>query len=55
MTQMSVEVRITFNEKSYSLERERHDYWPIAGESIQGFVRETLTEVIADIERLESQ
>lgn len=52
---MSVEVRIAFNDKTYRLERERRDYWPNPDEDITGFVRETLTEVIADIERLESK
>jgi len=52
---MRVEVRIDFGEKNYSLSREVESYFPNHQEDITKFVRETLTEVIADIERLESQ
>lgn len=50
---MRVEVRIHFGEKNYSLNREVENHFPNYQEDIVKFVRETLTEVIADIERLE--
>lgn len=52
---MSVRVDIRFNEKHYSIDREVESHFPGREEDIVKFVRETLTEVIADIERLESK
>lgn len=52
---MRVQVTIEFNDKSYSLDREEESHWPGREEDIKKFVRETLEEAIADIERLESQ
>lgn len=52
---MRVRASVDFNGKHYSLDREVENHFPGAQEDIVKFVRETLTEVIADIERLESQ
>jgi uncharacterized lipoprotein YajG len=51
---MRVSVEIYYGEKNYSLRRETETYFPGQREDITEFVRSTLTEVIADIERLES-
>jgi uncharacterized lipoprotein YajG len=50
---MRVVVEIHFNDKNYSLDREREDHWPGSKENIVEFVTATLEEVIADITRLE--
>lgn len=52
---MRVRVNVDFNGKSYSLDREEESHWPGREQDIKKFVRETLEEAVADIERLESQ
>lgn len=52
---MSVYVRIEYGDKQHTQHTTVENHFPGVKEDITTFVRETLTGVIADIERLEGQ